>query len=119
MTYREQDKPGYKPGLWACMTGNLIILVIITITDIYFYFCNKKQARGELIIEPVEGTDSSVGLVSNYRSRALANYLHRTSSGTPTEWRRYLIMTLMTAGLSGTAGGPVKWWRSRYLLYTF
>ena len=57
---REQDKPGYKPGLWACITGNLIILVIISITDIYFYFCNKKQARGELIIEPVPGTDSSV-----------------------------------------------------------
>ena len=95
------------------MTGNLIILVIITITDIYFYFCNKKQARGELIIEPVEGTDSSVGLVSNYRSRALADYFRRTSSGTLTEWRKYLIMTLTTAG------SPVKWWRSRYLLYTF
>ena len=42
------------------MTGNLIIITIISITDVYFYFCNKKQARGELIIEPVAGTDSSV-----------------------------------------------------------
>ena len=42
------------------MTGNLIILTIISITDVYFYFCNKKQARGELIVEPVPGTDSSV-----------------------------------------------------------
>lgn len=63
---REQDKPGYKPGLWACITGNLIILTIISITDVYFYFCNKKQARGELIIEPVPGTDSSVSFVSGY-----------------------------------------------------
>lgn len=57
---REQDKPGYKPGLWACMTGSLIIIVIVIITDIHFYFKNKKQARGELILEPVDGTDSSV-----------------------------------------------------------
>ena len=59
---REQDKPGYKPGLWACMTGSLIIIVIVIVTDIHFYFKNKKQARGELILEPVEGTDSSVSL---------------------------------------------------------
>jgi hypothetical protein len=60
---RQEDKPGYKPGLWACMTGSLIIVVIVVVTDIYFYFCNKKQACGELIIEPVPGTDSSVSLV--------------------------------------------------------
>jgi hypothetical protein len=66
---REQDKPGYKPGLWACMTGSLIIVVIVIVTDTYFYFCNKKQARGELIIEPVEGTDSSVSLLSRSISR--------------------------------------------------
>ena len=60
-SHREQDKAtGYKPGLWACITGNLIILAIISVTDVYFYFCNKKQARGELIIEPVPGTDSEV-----------------------------------------------------------
>jgi hypothetical protein len=64
---RQEDKPGYKPGLWACMTGSLIIVVIVVITDIYFYFCNKKQARGELIIEPVPGTDSSVSLVRKHR----------------------------------------------------
>lgn len=63
-TCREQDKPGYKPGLWACMTGSLIIIVIVIITDIHFYFKNKKQARGELILEPVDGTDSSVSFVT-------------------------------------------------------
>lgn len=46
------------------MTGSLIIVVIVIVTDIYFYFCNKKQARGELIIEPVPGTDSNVSLPS-------------------------------------------------------
>jgi hypothetical protein len=66
-SHRQEDKPGYKPGLWACMTGSLIIVVIVVATDIYFYFCNKKQACGELIIEPVPGTDSSVSFVKKYR----------------------------------------------------
>jgi len=57
--YRQQDAPGYKPGLWACMTGSLIIVVVVVVTDIHFYFANKKQAQGLKIIEPVEGVDSS------------------------------------------------------------
>lgn len=60
--YRQQDAPGYKPGLWACMTGSLIIVVVVVVTDIHFYFANKKQAQGLKIIEPVEGVDSSVSL---------------------------------------------------------
>lgn len=58
--YREQDAPEYRPGLWACMAGSLIIIVIVILTDIHFYFCNKKQAKGELIIEAVPGVDSTV-----------------------------------------------------------
>jgi hypothetical protein len=60
---RQQDAPGYKPGLWACMTGSLIIIIIVAVTDIHFYFANKKQAQGLKIIEPVDGVDSSVSLL--------------------------------------------------------
>ena len=42
------------------MTGSIIIVLIVVVTDTYFYFCNKKHARGEMIIEPVPGVDSSV-----------------------------------------------------------
>lgn len=42
------------------MAGSLIIIAIVIVTDIHFYFCNKKQAKGELIIEPVTGVDSTV-----------------------------------------------------------
>ena len=61
--YRQQDAPGYKPGLWACMTGSLIIILIVAVTDVHFYFANKKQAQGLKIIEPVDGVDSSVSLL--------------------------------------------------------
>lgn len=59
LVFREQDAPEYRPGLWACMAGSLIIIVIVILTDIHFYFCNKKQAKGELIIEAVPGVDST------------------------------------------------------------
>lgn len=59
LVFRQQDAPGYKPGLWACMTGSLIIVLIVIVTDTYFFFCNKKQAKGEKIIEPVPGVDSN------------------------------------------------------------
>lgn len=42
------------------MTGSLIIILIVIVTDIHFYFANKKQAQGLKIIEPVDGVDSSV-----------------------------------------------------------
>lgn len=42
------------------MTGSLIIICIVIVTDTHFYFANKKQAQGLKIIEPVEGVDSSV-----------------------------------------------------------
>lgn len=48
---RSQDSPGYKPGLWACITSSLIIIVVVCMLDTYFWFANKKQARGELVIE--------------------------------------------------------------------
>jgi hypothetical protein len=61
--HRQQDAPGYKPGLWACMTGSLIIILIVAVTDVHFYFANKKQAQGLKIIEPVDGVDSSVSFL--------------------------------------------------------
>jgi hypothetical protein len=58
------------------MTGSLIIVIIVIVTDTYFYFCNKKQARGALIIEPVEGSGSSVSLKNMHRvaGRILLTY---------------------------------------------
>jgi hypothetical protein len=48
------------------MTGSLIIILIVAITDTHFYFANKKQAQGLKIIEPVDGVDSSVSISLHY-----------------------------------------------------
>ncbi|KAK4628549.1 uncharacterized protein CLAFUR5_04001 [Fulvia fulva] len=51
LVFRTQDSPEYLPGLWACMAASLIIIATVCCLDTYFYFCNAKQARGELAIE--------------------------------------------------------------------
>jgi len=49
------------PGLWACITASLIIILTSCILDLYFWSVNKKQAKGEYAIE---GADVSGFLVA-------------------------------------------------------
>ena len=56
---RSQDAPEYLNGLWACIAASLVIICTVLVLDTYFWFSNKRQARGELVIEPVEGADVS------------------------------------------------------------
>ena len=86
-------------GLWACMTGSLIIILIVAVTDVHFYFANKKQAQGLKIIEPVDGVDSSVSLLPlrTYRECRVTDLdFCRTNSDTPTRWK---------VGMHGRVGG--------------
>jgi len=55
LVFRSQDSPSYHPGLWACVTSQLIIILIVLATSVYFYFENKKADRGEKMIEGIEG----------------------------------------------------------------
>jgi hypothetical protein len=54
LVFREQDSPGYRPGLWACITSQLIIIVIVISLTIKFKIDNKKVDRGEIAIEGSE-----------------------------------------------------------------
>jgi hypothetical protein len=54
LVFREQDTPSYRPGLWACITSQLIIIVIVIFLTIKFKVDNKKVDRGELEIEGSE-----------------------------------------------------------------
>lgn len=51
LVFRTQDAPAYLPGLWACMTACLIIIVTVGLLDTWFVFQNKKADRGEVILE--------------------------------------------------------------------
>lgn len=54
LVFREQDSPNYRPGLWACITSQLIILAIVAGLTVKFKIDNKKVDRGELQIEGSE-----------------------------------------------------------------
>jgi MFS family permease len=55
LVFRQQDSPHYKPGLWACIASQLIVIIIVLAQDVYFYFANKKIAAGTLVVDGLEG----------------------------------------------------------------
>lgn len=51
LVFREQDKPEYYNGLWACIACCLFNIVIVCILTVAFYIQNKKADRGEVELE--------------------------------------------------------------------
>jgi hypothetical protein len=53
--FRDQDKPGYKPGIYATMiSGGLIIIITLAMT-FKFYRANNRAEAGGKWIEGLEG----------------------------------------------------------------
>ncbi|KAI2642725.1 major facilitator superfamily domain-containing protein [Xylaria nigripes] len=65
LVFRSQDKPGYKPGLWACIAVSLLNIITVGICTISYYFDNKKADRGEKELEPTD-TDNQPGFRYTY-----------------------------------------------------
>lgn len=55
LVFRSQDSPTYIPGLWACITSQLIIILIVIALTGWSVMQNKKADRGERLIEGLEG----------------------------------------------------------------
>lgn len=51
LIFRTQDAPGYLPGLYGCMAAAALSILSVLVLDLKFWFDNKKQAEGRLIIE--------------------------------------------------------------------
>ncbi|KAI0486785.1 major facilitator superfamily domain-containing protein [Xylaria cf. heliscus] len=51
LVFRSEDKPEYKPGLWACIAASLLNITIVGICTMSFYIDNKKADRGEKELE--------------------------------------------------------------------
>ncbi|TID17092.1 major facilitator superfamily transporter [Venturia nashicola] len=51
LVFREHDAPQYRPGLWAAITSQLIIIVIVLGLSVKFRRDNMKVDRGEMQIE--------------------------------------------------------------------
>jgi hypothetical protein len=48
---RFQDKPGYKPGLYACIACCILTLIIVGLITLGSWRSNKKADRGEVELE--------------------------------------------------------------------
>ncbi|KAI1824947.1 major facilitator superfamily domain-containing protein [Xylaria intraflava] len=57
LVFRDQDKPEYMPGLWACIAVSLLNIIIVGACTISFYYDNKKADRGEKELEPIDNED--------------------------------------------------------------
>lgn len=55
LIFRSQDAPHYRPGIWAALACNILIIVTVGILSIYFRICNKKVDRGVFVIEGLAG----------------------------------------------------------------
>lgn len=53
--FRNQDKPGYKPGMYACMVASGLVVIITLMMEWKFWRANKRAAAGGKIIEGLEG----------------------------------------------------------------
>ncbi|RFU24734.1 hypothetical protein B7463_g11604, partial [Scytalidium lignicola] len=53
--FRNQDKPGYRPGILTCMISSGLIIIITIALDIKFYRANKRAAASGKLIERLEG----------------------------------------------------------------
>ncbi|KAI0540840.1 major facilitator superfamily domain-containing protein [Xylaria digitata] len=51
LVFRTEDKPEYRPGLWACIAVALLNIVIVGVCTISYYIDNKKAERGEKELE--------------------------------------------------------------------
>ncbi|KAK2043868.1 major facilitator superfamily transporter [Colletotrichum somersetense] len=51
LVFREQDKPHYRPGMYACIACSLLTIVLVCLLTVDSYFKNKKADRGEKELE--------------------------------------------------------------------
>ncbi|KAF3763071.1 hypothetical protein M406DRAFT_99558 [Cryphonectria parasitica EP155] len=51
LVFREQDKPTYRPGLYACIACSLLNIVLVCVLTVYFRIENGRASRGEKELE--------------------------------------------------------------------
>ncbi|KAK7700660.1 hypothetical protein SLS64_010804 [Diaporthe eres] len=51
LVFRNQDKPSYHPGLYACIACTLLNFILVGILTVYFKIENRRADRGEKELE--------------------------------------------------------------------
>lgn len=87
LVFREQDAPGYEPGLYACIACCLLSIVLVCLITLRSWSLNKRADRGEIELE-YNDVSSSYRFFSVLSSTNINN-LYRTPtkrvSGIPTK----------------------------------
>ncbi|KAJ0413500.1 major facilitator superfamily domain-containing protein [Aspergillus carlsbadensis] len=55
LVFRSQDAPEYRPGIWAAIACQLLLIVVVALLSVYFWISNRKADRGEKVIEGSPG----------------------------------------------------------------
>ena len=89
LVFREQDKPGYEPGLYACIACCLLTMVIVCLITLRSWNLNKRADRGELELEynDVSFPPSLVLSICTNINEFLNRTATRRASDTPTKLR--------------------------------
>ncbi|KAK3070708.1 hypothetical protein LTR53_009990 [Teratosphaeriaceae sp. CCFEE 6253] len=53
--FRAQDKPAYRPGMYATLTASATIVLVTILLDLKFHLANKRAASGGKVIEGLAG----------------------------------------------------------------
>jgi hypothetical protein len=53
--FRQQDAPGYRPGMIAVITSQVITVILVSKNFLIFWLRNRKADRGEVVLEGVVG----------------------------------------------------------------
>ncbi|KGO76716.1 Major facilitator superfamily domain, general substrate transporter [Penicillium italicum] len=51
LVFREQDAPGYRPGMYAAIACNVLVILLVLVLSMLFRICNKQADRGKRVIE--------------------------------------------------------------------
>ncbi|KAJ5110584.1 hypothetical protein N7532_001119 [Penicillium argentinense] len=51
LVFREQDAPGYRPGMYTALACNIMIIIVVLCLSVWFWFCNRQAERGKREIE--------------------------------------------------------------------
>lgn len=55
LVFRSQDSPQYRPGMYAAIACNLLIVILVGFLSTYFTICNRRAAKGKIVIEGFDG----------------------------------------------------------------
>lgn len=50
LTFKSQDSPHYRLGIYSFMTANAVVITMVGLLTIRFNMLNKRAERGEIVI---------------------------------------------------------------------